>query len=110
MLNYLRTNTLIELKSPQDRAELLLEAEYYQITTLIDRLKNQHVTTTIVVEKLVFDPTLHHPQVIITEGGLSANYGTGCAKFVYAKVSNVMWQTGQHYWEITLEKKAGIIS
>ncbi|CAF5072932.1 unnamed protein product, partial [Rotaria sp. Silwood1] len=81
LLNYLRTNTFIEPKSTQDRVELLLEAEYYQITSLIKQLKNETVTTTIIVEKLLFDSTLHHPQVVISEAGLLANHSDGCAKF-----------------------------
>ncbi|CAF2544052.1 unnamed protein product [Rotaria sp. Silwood2] len=109
LLNYLRTNTFIEPKSAQDRAELLLEAEYYQITSLIKQLKNETVTTMIVVEKLLFDSTLHHPQVVISEAGLSANYGGGCTRLLYAKVNNAMWQNGCHYWEITIEKGHGTI-
>ncbi|CAF3862872.1 unnamed protein product [Rotaria sordida] len=111
LLNYLRTNTLIEPKSAQDRSELLLEAEYYQITSLIKQLKNETITTTmIVVEKLLFDSTLHHPQVVISEDGLSANHGSGCVQFLYAKVKNVMWQNGWHYWEITIERGQGCFS
>jgi hypothetical protein len=109
LLNYLRTNTFIEPKSTQDRAELLLEAEYYQITSLVKQLKCEAPTNTIVVEKLVFDPNLHHPQVVISENGLKANYPGTCAQYLYAKVQN-MWQNGQHYWEIILDTKAGNIS
>lgn len=110
MLNYLRTTTFIEPKSAQDRAELLLEAEYYQIASLIKQLKCETTTINmIVVEKLLFDPTLHHTQVVISEGGLKANHPGDCAKFLYAKVNNVLWTTGRHYWEIILEAEAGNI-
>jgi hypothetical protein len=54
LLNYLRTSTFIEPKSVQDRTELLLEAEYYQIMSLIKQLKNEPATSVIVVEKLFF--------------------------------------------------------
>ncbi len=103
MLNYLRTNTFVEPKSAQDRAELLLEAEYYQIKSLIKQLKGETSTNMVVVEKLLFDPNLHHPQVVISEGGLKANHPGTCAKYLYAKVNNISWQNGRHYWEITLE-------
>jgi hypothetical protein len=99
----------IEPKSAQDRAELFLEAEYYQITSLVKQLKCETSTNTIVVEKLLFDPTLHHPQVIISEAGLKASRKGACAKLMYAKVNNVLWANGRHYWEITLETKAGNI-
>ncbi len=99
----------IEPKSAQDRAELLLEAEYYQITSLVKQLKCETSTNMIVVEKLLFDPTLHHPHVIISEAGLKASNNAGCFRFMYAKVSNVLWANGRHYWEIILETKAGNI-
>lgn len=94
----------------------MLEAEYYRITSLIKQLKcEKPMNMTIVekptdittVEKLLFDPALHHPQVMISEGGLKASYPGGCAKFLYAKVNNVSWQNGRHYWEITLERPDG---
>ena len=110
MLNYLRTNAFIEPKSAQDRAELLLEAEYYQIISLIKQLKNESVTSTTTVEKLLFDSTLHHPQVIISENGLKATYTGVCAKFLYAKISNVLWENGRHYWEVTLLTQVGNVS
>jgi hypothetical protein len=102
LLNYLRTNAFIEPKSAQDRAELLLEAEYYQIISLIKQLKPETTTDMIVVEKLLFDPTLHHPKVTISEAGLKADYSGTCAEYIYAKVNNVLWQNGCHYWEVTL--------
>jgi hypothetical protein len=59
----------------------------------------------IVVEKLLFDPTVHHPQVVISDGGLKVAYQGNCTKFIYAKVNNVLWANGRHYWEIILETK-----
>jgi len=99
----------IEPKSAQDRAELLLEAEYYQITSLVKQLKCETSTNTIVVEKLLFDPTFHHPQVMISEAGLKASHNGGCAWLMYAKVSNILWANGRHYWEITFEGNGGNI-
>ncbi|CAF4177288.1 unnamed protein product [Rotaria socialis] len=43
LLNYLRTNTFIKPKSSEDYNELCLEAEYYQITTLINQLRTETV-------------------------------------------------------------------
>jgi hypothetical protein len=56
----------------------------------------------IIVEKLLFDPNLHHPQVVISEAGLKADHPGSCLQYVYAKVNNVSWQNGRHYWEVTL--------
>ncbi|CAM2724539.1 unnamed protein product [Rotaria socialis] len=107
LLNYLRTNTFIKPKSSEDYNELCLEAEYYQITTLINQLRTETVVIKNSVEKLLFDSYLHHPNVVISEAGLSARCITRCNKFMYAKVNNIIWQNGQHYWEIILEEQAG---
>ncbi len=106
----MRTNIFVEPKAAQDRAELLLEAEYYQITSLVKQLKCETSRNMVVVEKLLFDPNLHHPQVTISEGGLKAHHPGGCAKLLYAKVCNTSWQNGRHYWEIILVAKAGNVS
>ena len=106
LLNYLRTNTFIEPQSVQERVELLLEAEYYQITSLVQRLQYETATTTtnaIVLEKLFFDSNQHHPKVVISDNGLKASHNIGCTKCLYAKVSNNSWQNGRHYWEIIME-------
>src|SRR5690242_16717285 len=64
----------------------------------------------IVVEKLLFDSNLHHPQVVISESGLKATHPHGCAKYIYAKVSNVAWQNERHYWEVILGTSGGNVS
>ena len=109
MLNYLRTNTFIEPKSAQDRAEILLEAEYYQITSLVQQLKGESLKNTSIDKKLLFDYTLHHPEVVISENGLKATFSSGCSTCVYAKVQNASWYNGQHYWEIIVETPSGKI-
>jgi hypothetical protein len=81
----------------------LLEAEYYQITSLVKQLKCETSTNTIVVEKLLFDPDSHHPQVIISEAGLKADHPGDCVQYLYAKVHNTLWQNGRHYWEIIMD-------
>jgi hypothetical protein len=78
--------------------------------SLIKQLKNEPATSVIVVEKLLFDLNLHHPQVIISENGLKAAHNDGCAKFLYAKINNPSWINGRHYWEVTLVTPAGTAS
>ncbi|CAF3501606.1 unnamed protein product [Rotaria socialis] len=61
-----------------------------------------------VIENLRFHPTLHNPNVTISEAGLKAvTPASGCTRCMYAKVNDVSWQHGRHYWEITLETLAG---
>jgi len=78
--------------------------------SLIKQLKNEPATSVIVVEKLLFDLNLHHPQVIISENGLKATYSINCAKLLYAKINNPPWINGRHYWEVTLVTPAGTVS
>ena len=109
ILNYLRTNTLIRPTSTEECTELLMEAEYYQISTLINQLKGDSPQTTPVsVEKLKFDPILHHPQVIISSDGLTASKDSRCLRLVYVKATNIAWKQAQHYWEIILSTKPGV--
>ncbi|CAF3578872.1 unnamed protein product [Adineta steineri] len=105
LLNYLRTNVFIEPKSAEDRTELLLEAEYYQIPSLIIKLKKDTITTATIVEKLLFDPISHHPEVIICDQARKAVYNGAYATLLYAKVLNLPWYQGRHYWEVTLNEK-----
>jgi hypothetical protein len=109
ILNYLRTNTFLQPKSAQDQAELLLEAEYYQIASLVKQMKGEKSVDTSIITKLLFDSTSHHPAVTISDEGLKATYNGTCLQYVFAKARNASWQQGRHYWEIVLETAAGII-
>lgn len=102
LLNYLRTRTFIEPKSPEIRAELRLEAEYYQIASLVRHLAYQSDPTTV-AERLFFGVDLHHPAVSIAADMLQASYRGPCAKFIYAGVANLAWHSGRHYWEVIFE-------
>ena len=110
ILNYLRTDTLIRPKSADVYSELLLEAEYYQITSLIRQLKLQVLSDGTIIETLQFDLAAHHPHVAISDHGTKASHGGSCQPFIYAKVADVVWGKGRHYWEIILEAKPGMIN
>ena len=103
ILNYLRTNTFIRPTSTEECAEILLEAEHYQISTLIKQLKNENPSASISIEHLKFDAILHHPEVTVSTDGITASHGSGCAKGLYVKAANVAWNKGRHYWEIIFQ-------
>lgn len=108
ILNYLRTGILIPPTNPDLHKELLLEAEFYQIPSLLKLLQKTTKKSKVHVDKLHWD-TGHKSPLVPIPNNITATYEGPCQSQLFVRTT-MSFSSGRHYFEIILNKSPGCFS
>lgn len=98
ILNFLRTGSLLVPEDPLIRRELQIEAEFYQIPSLIDLLAHPQGNG----GEARFSKELCHKNLVLDSTATVATVATKGTSRVLIDTASV--HSGKHYWEIRLDK------